>query len=136
MTIKKILFLLSVFMSIVGTKALAYDISVKNSDGVVIFYNYYNNGIELEVTYGSSARDSYYGVVNIPEEVTFMDRTRKVTSIGDHAFFYCDDLISVTMPNSIVNIGVQSFEGCEKLSAIKIPSSLKKIGRGAFQYCI
>ena len=36
--------------------ASAYDIAVENSDGVTIYYNYYNNGTELEVT-SSSAYD-------------------------------------------------------------------------------
>ena len=34
-----------------GAKAYAYDIAVKNADGVTIYYNYINNEKELEVTY-------------------------------------------------------------------------------------
>ena len=43
--------LLTILLSMVGTKALAYDIEVKNDDGVTIYYNYINDGKELEVTY-------------------------------------------------------------------------------------
>ena len=32
--------LLTVLMSMVGAKALAYDIAVENADGVTIYYNY------------------------------------------------------------------------------------------------
>ena len=41
--------LLSVLMSMVGANALAYDIAVENADGVTIYYNYINDGKELEV---------------------------------------------------------------------------------------
>ena len=73
--------------------ASAHDIEVKNADGVTIYYNYFNNGTELEVTFrGSSYNDysnEYQGNVAIPEEVTYMNRTRKVTSIGNYAFSHC-----------------------------------------------
>ena len=82
--------LLMLLMSMVGTKALAHDIVVQNADGVTIYYNYINDGTELEVTYQGSSyytyTDEYQGNVAIPEEVTYMNRTRKVTSIGSWAF--------------------------------------------------
>ena len=43
--------LFSVIMSMVGAKALAYDIAVENADGVTIYYNFINNETEFEVTY-------------------------------------------------------------------------------------
>ena len=58
--------------------ASAQDIVVQNADGVTIYYNCINNRTELEVT-----DYTYKGNVAIPEEVTYMNRTRKVTSIGD-----------------------------------------------------
>jgi hypothetical protein len=79
----KILFVL--FMSMVGVKAFTQDFSVANSDGISIFYNYINDGKELEVTKGRN--HTYSGDVVIPEEVTYMNRTRKVTSIRANAFF-------------------------------------------------
>ena len=42
---------LIVLMSMVGEKAYAYDIAVNNANGVTIFYNYVNDGMNLEVTY-------------------------------------------------------------------------------------
>ena len=64
-----IVVLISVFMSIVGTKAFAYDIEVKNNEGVTIFYNYINDGKDLEVTYHDII-NNYSDDVTIPEEVT------------------------------------------------------------------
>ena len=46
-----------------GTKAFAYDIAVKNADGVTIYYNYINDEKELEVT---NNNNNYTGSVVIP----------------------------------------------------------------------
>ena len=79
--------------------ASAHDIEVQNADGKTIYYNYINNGTELEVTHSYS----YQGNVAIPEEVTYMNRTRKVTSIRDDVFRDCSGLTSVIIPNSVTN---------------------------------
>ena len=38
-----------------------------------------------------------------------------VTIIGDYAFYYCDSLKSVTIPDSVTTIGVGAFSGCGSL---------------------
>ena len=112
----------------------AYDIAVDNGNGVTIYYNYINDGKELEVTYqaiihtkldNGMYREEYRSYQNIeeiviPEEVTYMDRTRKVTSIGDHAFHDSKDLISITIPPCVVRIGNVVFQNCNKLNSIQI----------------
>jgi len=79
--------LLLFVMMVLPFMASAHDIEVQNADGVTIYYNYINNGTELAVTFLGSKYDSYsneyQGNVVIPEEVTYMNRTRKVTSIGN-----------------------------------------------------
>ena len=120
-------------MSMVGVKAYAYDIAVENDDGVTIYYNYINNGTELEVTYGYGYY--YSGNINIPETVTYMNRTRSVTSIGYEAFFDCTGLTSVTIPNSVTSIGYEAFFDCTGLTSVTIPNSVTSIGDFAFEYC-
>ena len=122
--------LLTMLLSMFCPKALAQDIAVENADGVMIYYNYINNGTELEV-----AKGSYSGTVVIPEEVTYMNRTRKVTSIGEAAFEYCSSLTSVTIPNSVTSIGNWAFFQCYKLTSVTIPNSVTSIGMVAFCYC-
>ena len=53
-------------ISFITTNVYAYDIAVENADGATIYYNYINNGEELEVTYNELWKDSYSGVVVIP----------------------------------------------------------------------
>ena len=126
--------LLTLLMSMIGTKAYAYDIKVENADGKTIYYNYINDGTELEVTYCSSSNE-YNGAIVIPEKVTYMNRTRKVTSIGSDAFYCCWGLTSVTIPNSVTTIGNYAFQYCRGLTSIEIPNSVTSIGSEAFGYC-
>jgi len=156
------IFLLSLLMSMIGTKVYGHDIAVENADGVTIYYNYINDGTELAITYRGSSysdySDRYNGTIVIPEEVTYMNRTLKVTSIGDFAFCGCNILTSVTIGNSVTAIGERAFydcyhltsvmvgnsviaisdyafSGCNNLTSIIIPNSVTSIGNGVFSRC-
>lgn len=131
--------LLAFILSMNGTDLMAYDFAAKNKDGVTIYYEYTNDGKELGVTNDAPAyKDEgkcYSGSVVIPEEVTYMNRTRKVTSINSQAFYKCENLTSVSVPGSVKEIGSLAFSGCIKLTKITLPSSLTKIGEKAFYGC-
>ena len=59
---------------------------------------------------------------------------KKVTSIGYNAFFD-QDLISVTIPDSITNIGDFAFAMCSSLNSIAIPDGVMSLGDFAFARC-
>ena len=123
--------LLITLLSFSSNKALAYDIAVEN-EGVTIYYNYSSDGKELSVT--RNGYGSYSGTVVIPDEVTYMNKTYKVTSIGESAFSGCS-LTSITIPNSVTSIGNSAFNGCRHLTSINIPNSVTSIGNSAFYDC-
>ena len=127
---KSFLFFTMLFLSITS---YAYDIAIENADGKTIYYNYSNNGQELEVTKGNTP---YSGVINIPETAMYMNRTRSVTSIGKSAFHECGNLTSVSIPNNVTTIGDNAFEHCWNLNSVTIPNSVTSIGNYAFLDCV
>ena len=141
---KYYLFLFTLIALLWSNKLFAYDIAVENADGVTIYYNYINDGKELEVTASSFKYLGYDGTfyneyksgvtaskllrysssymssnrIVIPSEVVFMGRTRKVTAIGECAF------ISLQYK--------EKMYGKKNFSYIYIPSTINKIGKSAF----
>ena len=59
----------------------------------------------------------------------------EVASIGAWAFFSCNKLIELTIPNSVTVIENSAFFVCSGLTEITIPSSVTSLGSGAFQEC-
>lgn len=125
--------------SMIGINVSAYDIEVPNADGVMIYYNYINDGTELAVTAGeldsSGYSFEYQGAVVIPEEVAVNGNKLKVTSIERCAFFYSTEMTSVSIGNNVTMIGDCAFMGCDGLTSISIGNSVTTIGEGAFVRC-
>ena len=144
-SMKQIFPLFVLLMSMASSKVFAYDIAVKNADGVIIYYNIINSNKELMVTYDDTDYyydegilynyNSYSGNVVIPKEVTYGNVTRKVTKIGENAFCYCSGLTSITIPNSVKAIGNDAFCGCSSLTSMSVPNSVTSIGLYAFENC-
>ncbi|MDD4823208.1 MAG: leucine-rich repeat domain-containing protein [Bacteroidales bacterium] len=75
------------------------------------------------------------GEVVIPSAVTFNEKSYPVVAIGDSAFYACDSLTSITLPESVTFIGNYAFEKCDTLSSVTLPESLTSIGLSAFSDC-
>ena len=58
-----------------------------------------------------------------------------VTSIGERAFSYCENLSSVTIGSNVKSIGNSAFEDCINLTSITIPDNVTSIGNSAFYLC-
>lgn len=122
---------LTLFLSIIGTNALAYDFGTENEDGITLYYNYINDGTELELTYESQNYSNYsYDIIKIPSEVTYMNRTRKVTAIGDDALG-ASDVEKLIIPESVKIIGKYALAGCRHLKELIIPNSVETIEMAA-----
>lgn len=66
--------------------------------------------------------------INIPSTID----GRKVTSIGNSAFFKNSSLKSITIPSGVAKIGNYAFSYCDSLESVTIPSSVTSIGQNAF----
>ena len=58
-----------------------------------------------------------------------------VTSIGTRAFFWCEDVTSVTIPDEVTSIDEGAFDCCTNVQSITIPDSVTSIGERAFAWC-
>ena len=90
-------------------------------------------------TSGTSATVSKYigssAEVEIPSTVTYNDTTYTVTSIGESAFYKCESITAIKIPESVTSIGRNAF-GYSGLTSIDIPESVTSIGYDAFDACI
>ena len=55
--------------------------------------------------------------------------------IAGDAFDYCDELTSITIPNSVITIGNSAFSNCDSLKTVTMGNSVTKIGSYAFCDC-
>ena len=55
--------------------------------------------------------------------------------IYDKAFYQCEKLSGLTLPEGIIRIGECAFEGCSELAAIDLPDGVVSIGAWAFRDC-
>ena len=108
---------------------------VANADAVEINGIYYNIVPKSKAAEVTSSPTNYSGAISIPSFVTYGGTAYSVTSIGEKAFYLCDNLTSVTIPNSVTSIGSSAFYSCSGLTSIDIPSSVTSIGMYAFQSC-
>ena len=101
--------LLSLLMSIMSVSAFAEDVEING-----IRYSLNDETLEAEV----ARREEYSGDIIIPETVDYDGKTYSVTSIGIEAFYDCDGLTSITIPNSVTSIGERAFSYCYGLESI------------------
>ena len=59
----------------------------------------------------------------------------KIRFIGDWAFWDCNGLTSIDIPNSVTSIEQGTFSDCNSLTNTYIPSSVTSIGKEAFASC-
>jgi hypothetical protein len=86
-----------------------------------------------------SANTSYGGTLS---EVTFAESS-KLTTIGDHAFAYCTNITSITLPEYVDVLDSSAFKGCTGLTSLtfltqdpSLPSSIATSRtKGAFAGC-
>lgn len=67
-------------------------------------------------------------------ELTIND-LKGTTKINDYAFYYCKNLTSIQLPDTVTSIGERAFSVCNNLANVRISNSLVSIGNYAFSSC-
>ena len=96
-----------------------------------------NGGIKYHILNKHSVEvvsNTYSDDVVIPR-VLKAGNNYDVISIGNAAFQNCDNLISVSIPESVTKIEDNAFSGCSNLTNINISNSITNIGNGVFNNC-
>ena len=75
--------------------------------------------------------DAFYNC----DSLTSVNIPDSVTTIGDEAFYHCSSLTSVTIGDSVTSIGYKAFYGCDSLTSVNIPDSVTWIGDWVFASC-
>ncbi len=66
------------------------------------------------------------------EQIKSITFPETITVIGERAFYECRSLESITLPENLVEIGARAFYCCRLLKEIVVPQSVTHIGEGAF----
>ena len=75
--------------------------------------------------------DGISGDVTIPKKLGGI----KVVAIGEKAFYYCNNITSVTIEDNIRSIGKAAFSNCGAISEVILPDNLEEIADSAFEMC-
>ena len=59
-----------------------------------------------------------------------------VTEIAASAFYLCEDITSVVIPESVTRIGAGAFYDCVQMQSVTLPQGLTEIGDSAFANCV
>jgi len=98
-----------------------------------IYYQLFSSDNTAIVTKKPSG--SYTGNIVIPATVTYEDAVYDVTAIGSNAFAYCENMSSISIPNSVTTIYSQAFLWCLSLTSVTIPDGVTSIDDEAFKNC-
>ncbi len=85
-------------------------------------------GYEIPGSVTTIGDDAFYACDNLTSLVI----PNSVTTIGKHAFYNCNNLSTITIPDSVTTIDIYAFFSCDNLTTIIIPDSVTTIGNYAF----
>ena len=107
----------------------------------LIINEYDNNGYAIDGSIvGMTEVPAYYCYSSsnggLFSKITNIKVTGNVNKIGSYAFYYCQKLSTVILPDDITEISNSAFYNNRALTLSKLPNNLKTIGQSAFYNCL
>ena len=125
-----------------GVRIEAYEFDFSNYGNTVVDFSACKEslmpteGIVYEVLSETTAQVVGYNGTATSVRIAETYNGVPVTKIGEMAFYRCDSLTSIVIPNSVTSIGEYAFAYCESLSSVVIGNGVTSICNGAFGACI
>lgn len=98
---------------------------------------FYCNSTITSITIGKNVREledrAFYYCENL-ESVTFEEGSQ-MTKIGEEVFYKCGKVKTFNLPATITTIKVRAFELCKGMETLTLPTALATIGEYAFVNC-
>lgn len=119
-----------------GVSAVNYNVTYIYSDSSGKKTTYWINSWTTSITFGDEVEHIpaflCYSFTGELRNLTIPDN---VKTIGDYAFYRCNNLVSLKLGVGLTEIGKYAFAGCYKLTELSIPNNVTTINQYAFNSC-
>ena len=119
----------------------AFDRQLMVESGQTLYFNFVEGGVEVvhpnDTPQATAVWTGYTrpaGARTVPSVVSFNGVDYTVVSIGNYAFYGCNNLTAVTISEGIATLGNGAFSHCSAITELRLPSTLMSVGSGAFGY--
>ena len=68
-------------------------------------------------------------------DVYYVTVAEGITSLGNYAFYNCENLETISLPSTLTKIGNKAFSGCYELVIGSLPNGVTNIGDNTFAFC-
>ncbi|MBE6284833.1 MAG: leucine-rich repeat domain-containing protein [Bacteroidales bacterium] len=128
----------------IGTNAFAgtrFYNTAERENGVLYIDNYLIHADKYSLPSDYKVRDNTYAIADYGfskcNNLASISLPESLKSIGNNAFWECKALVSVDIPASIEYIGKSAFKSCSYLLTVNLPteSRLETISESTFEYC-
>ena len=122
----------------IGNSAFYNCDKLKQVENGIVYVDKWVIGCDSYVT-SASLRSDTVGIADNAfywcENLTSITIPDSVKIIGNFAFYSCTSLTGITIPDGVTSIGGLAFWGCTSLTSINIPDGVTNIGNSAFNSC-